>query len=237
MGKSFYDTCENARTLFKEIDEILEFSISDMCFNGPDEALKNTRNQQLAILAVSLAAFEVFKEKTRLEVSYLSGLSLGEYTCLYAGGVLTLSEVVRLVNVRAQAMEEAAKINPSTMFAVLGWDRAQLEEKKELGFYLANMNAPTQIAISVGIEKKEQVKNALSGAGAKVIELSVSGGFHSPFMEPAKAQLSQTIASLDFKDATIPIVSNVTARAHTDSREIKENLITQLVAPDRKSVV
>ncbi|MBN2483410.1 MAG: ACP S-malonyltransferase [Candidatus Omnitrophica bacterium] len=231
MGKSLYDSFEKARGVFTAIDEVLGFKISDICFGGSEEELKNTRNQQLAILTVSLAAFEVFKDTSALDITYFSGLSLGEYTCLYAAGVLALSEVARLVNVRAQAMEDAAKLNPSTMLAVIGWNREQLVAKEGLGFYVANINALTQIAVSVSAQKKAEVAEALTKEGAKVIELAVSGGFHSPFMAQAKAPLAEIIGSLDFQDAKIPIVSNVTAKAHTNAEEIKQNLVTQMVSP------
>lgn len=231
MGKSLYDGYEKARAVFGAVDEILGFKISDMCFNGPQDALKNTRNQQLAILTVSIAAYEVLKEAGGIDAAYVSGLSLGEYTCLYAAEVLTLSEVVRLVQIRAQAMEDAAEKNPSTMLAVIGWKKDDLETKSHLGFYIANLNGPTQIAVSVGLKKKAEVTEGLTAAGAKVVELAVSGGFHSPFMEEAKGPLAEIIGTFEFKDARIPIVSNVTARAHTNSSEIKENLITQLVSP------
>ena len=231
MGKSLYDGYEKARAVFAAVDEILEFKISDMCFQGPEDELKNTRNQQLAILTVSLAAYEVLKEIKPIDAAYVSGLSLGEYTCLYAAGVLTLSEVVRLVQIRAQAMEDAARSNPSTMLAVIGKKRDELEEQRDLEFYIANMNGPTQIAVSVSQDKKAAVTEGLAATGAKVVELAVSGGFHSPFMNEAKSPLQEIIETLDFKNAHIPIVSNVTARAHTEPAEIKQNLITQLVSP------
>lgn len=231
MGKSLYEDYSQAKDIFDKADDVCSMDLSGKCFNGPDSELKDTAVQQLAILVTSLAAFEVFKEKDK-KISYLSGLSLGEYSCLYAAGVLSLSDVIVLVKERAQAMQKAASLNPSTMLAVLGLEpQALLDKGKEQGFYIANLNAPGQVVVSLKASDKERVKGVLEAMGAKVIELAVSGGFHSPFMEPAAQHLSEVIASLSFDDASIPIVSNVTAKGYTDKESIKQNLIKQLVSP------
>jgi len=228
MGKSLYENSSEAKELFSSVDSILKFKLSDKCFQGPQEELKDTATQQLAILTVSLAAFEVFKTKN-IKVDYFSGLSLGEYSCLYASGVLSLEDVINLVRVRAKAMQEAASLSSATMFAVIGLSRECLEEKSQsLSFYIANINSPQQIVISLDRAKKENIKKELETQGGRVIELSVSGGFHSPFMDPAKAALARAVESLNFSEALIPIVSNVTARSHTKPEEIKANLIKQL---------
>lgn len=228
MGKSLYDNFPQAQEVFSSIDSILGFKLSDKCFQGPQEELKDTATQQLAILAVSLAAFGVFKTKD-IKVDYLSGLSLGEYSCLYASGALSLEDVVNLVKLRAKAMQEAASLSCATMFAVIGLSRQCLEEEsKKLGFYIANINSPAQVVISLDKAKKENIKKELEAKQARVIELSVSGGFHSPFMDPAKDSLAKAVENLNFSNAAIPIVSNVTARSHTNSEEIKANLIKQL---------
>lgn len=231
MGKSLYDSYPKARDIFDKANDICDIDLSGKCFNGPDSDLKDTSIQQLAILVTSLAAFEVFKEKGK-SLGYLSGLSLGEYSCLYAAGVLSLNDVIVLVKERALAMQRAASINPSTMLAVLGLEPEDLREKgKKDGFYIANLNAPGQVVVSLGLDDKSKVKGSLEAMGAKVIELAVSGGFHSPFMEPAAQQLKKVIEKLSFNDAQIPIVSNVTAKAYKDKETIRENLIKQLVSP------
>jgi [acyl-carrier-protein] S-malonyltransferase len=231
MGKSFYDNFSEAKEVFSKIDEIAGFKLSEKCFLGPEQELKDTAVQQLAILAVSLAGYEIFKNKS-LEVKYLSGLSLGEYSCLYAAGVLSLADLVVLVKERASAMQKAAGANPSTMLAVIGMERDVLgKEANKHGFYLANVNSASQIVISLKKEDKERINKALTDQGVKVIELVVSGGFHSPFMESAKQHLSKVMDNLEFCDASIPIVSNFTAQASTDKEEIKRNLIEQLVSP------
>jgi len=230
MGKSLYENFPQAKSIFSSIDKILGFSLSQKCFQGQESELKETSTQQLAILAVSLAAFEVFKEKES-EIDYLSGLSLGEYSCLYAAGVLNLEDLVVLVGERARAMQASAIANPSTMFAVIGLERKTLEDlaKKE-NFYIANINTAQQTVVSLEKSRKADIFKALEAAGARVIELVVSGGFHSPFMNSAKEHLASVIETMKFSDARLPIVSNFTARAHTNAEEIKKNLLEQLTS-------
>jgi len=231
MGRSLYENFLEARDIFSSLDKILGFSLSRKCFQGQESELKETSIQQLAILSVSLAAFEVFKGK-ELKIDYLSGLSLGEYSCLYAAEVLSLEDLVILVRERAKAMQEAAITNPSTMFAVIGLSRQALDDiaKKE-NFYIANVNSPQQIVVSLEKTRKGEIYKALETTGARVIELEVSGGFHSPFMNRAKEYLASVIKGMKFHDAKIPIVSNFTASGHTKAEEIKKNLLEQLISP------
>jgi len=231
MGKSLYDNFSQAKNIFSRIDQATGMPITQKCFSAGEDELKETSLSQLVIMAVSLAAFESVRDKIR-DVKYLCGLSLGEYSCLYAAGVLSLEDTALLLKERAAAMSEAAKINPATMMAVIGLERKALEEKgKALGFYLSNINSNQQVVISLKKDIKDKVQGELEAAGAKVIELSVSGGFHSPFMQPAKERLVKMINSLNFSDAKVPIVSNFTAKAHTKKEEIKANLAEQLVSP------
>ena len=232
MGKSLYEHYEPIRDIFLQIDHILGFSLSGKCFQGPEEELKDTSLQQLSILAVSLAAFEVFKAKN-VVIDYLSGLSLGEYSCLYAGEVLGLDDLVVLVKERGLAMERASKLNSSAMLAVMGLEKDCLDKLgKKHNFYLANFNSPGQVVISLASKDKLEIKQILEAQeGVRVVELSVSGGFHSPFMEPAREHLEKIINNLEFKDAKVPIVSNYTAQPHTGVAEIKKNLINQLISP------
>jgi len=230
MGKSFYDNFPQARDIFSSIDEILGFKLSKKCFEAEAFELKQTSLQQLAILAVSLAAFEVFKGKN-VKIDYLSGLSLGEYSCLYAGGAISLDDLAILVKERAYAMQKAAQENPSTMLAVIGADRIYLEQKqKEENFYIANLNSQKQTVLSVAKDKVSKVKELLEKDNLNVIELEVSGGFHSPFMSKAKDHLVRVIDNMEFSDSKIPIVSNFTAKAHTRADQIKSNLLNQLVS-------
>ena len=230
MGQSLYEGFPQAKNIFLSIDKILGFSLSEKCFQGQESELKETSTQQLAILAVSLAAFEVFKEK-EIKIDYLSGLSLGEYSCLYAAEVINLSDLVNLVDQRAKAMNKVALANPSTMFAVIGLDREKLKDiaKKE-NFYIANINSPGQIIVSLAKDRRDDIFTILEATGARVIELAVSGGFHSPFMNLAKEHLATVVEEMNFSDASIPIVSNFTAKAHTMAEEIKSNLLEQLTS-------
>lgn len=231
MGKSLYDNFSQAKDIFSSVDSILGFELSKQCFEGKEIELKDTFIQQLTILTVSLAGFAAFREKD-IRVDYLAGLSLGEYSCLYPAGVLSLESLVILVKERALAMQKAAQSNLSTMFAVIGAESAFLEEKsKQENFYIANINSPGQIVISLKKDDREKVKNMLEASGAKVVELDVSGGFHSPFMEPAKKHMEKVIKEMQFQDAKIPIISNFTAKPHVKNEEIKNNLLNQLISP------
>lgn len=230
MGKDLYESFPQAKDIFSQIDEILGYKLSQKCFEGAQSDLKDTALQQLAILAVSAVLYEVFKDKG-IEIKYLSGLSLGEYSALYAAQVLSLRDLVILVRERALAMQRASQLNLSTMFAVMGVEKDVLLEKSKDNFYIANINSPQQIVISLKKEAVDKVKGILESIGAKVIELQVSGGFHSPFMKPAKKHLESVMRDLEFKDAKFPVVSNFTAQAHINSQEIKNNLINQLVSP------
>ncbi|MDD3296212.1 MAG: ACP S-malonyltransferase [Candidatus Omnitrophica bacterium] len=231
MGQSLYKEFSCCRDIFDSTDKILGFKLSKKCFEGQLYELKDTAIQQLAILTVSLAAFEVFKQKG-ISVDYLSGLSLGEYSCLYAAESLTLRDLVILVRERALAMQKAAALNSSTMFAVIGIDEENIRLcAQEGGFYIANINAGGQTVVSLAQSNKEAVRGLLQAHSARVIELDVSGGFHSPFMDSARENLEKVISGLDFKPAKIPIVSNVTAKPHTDVSEIRENLLKQLTMP------
>jgi [acyl-carrier-protein] S-malonyltransferase len=230
MGKNFYDNFTQAKELFSYIDKCAGFSISEMCLEGKPEELKRTHHQQMAILAVSLVGYELFKAKN-VKFDFLSGLSLGEYTCLYPAGVLDLKNLIYLVKERSTAMEDASTVNPSSMFAVIGLDKNVLRALSEgNGFYLANLNSNQQIAVSLAKDNRIKVKQLLESKGAKVIELDVGGGFHSVFMNPAKKHLAKVLESLAFNDANIPIVSNFTARAHVNKSEIKRNLLEQLTS-------
>ncbi len=231
MGRSLYEGFAEARNVFCAFDRVLGYSFSQTCFAASADELKETSLQQLAIVAASLAAYEVFRTKG-IAVDCLSGLSLGECSCLYAAGAVSLDNLIVLVRERAAAMQRAAGEVASTMFAVIGADPKLLAVKaKELGFYLANINSPQQVAISLEKQKRAAVKEGLEREGMRVVELEVSGGFHCPFMEPAKAHLSAVMSGMEVKDAFVPIVSNVTARGHTGHSELRANLIAQLVNP------
>ncbi|MCK9616101.1 MAG: ACP S-malonyltransferase, partial [Candidatus Omnitrophica bacterium] len=179
MGKSLYDNFASSHELFSAIDKYAGFSVSGMCFEGSPEDLKKTYFQQMTILAVSVVCFELFRAKN-VKINFLSGLSLGEYTCLYPAQALSLKDLVCLVKERATAMEEASKVNPSCMFAVIGLEQKILQDLSKSGnFFVANINSSQQIAISLLKDNKQRIKELLESKGARVVELDVGGGFHS----------------------------------------------------------
>jgi len=231
MGKTLYDSFSVSRKVFDTMDEVLGYKLSEKCFSGSDVELKDTALQQLAILAVSLAGYEAVKDKLA-DIKYLSGLSLGEYSCLYAGGVLSLSDLTILVRERGEAMQKAALELSSGMVALIGADINDVKSAgKEFNFYLSNFNSPQQIVISTFKDNMDKVVEYFSSKNIKAIKLEVSGGFHSPFMEPARMRLSDIVGAMNFNDSQIPIISNYTACAHTDKDDIKHNLVNQLVSP------
>ena len=237
MGQDLFSHYAPARRIFEEADDFLGYKLSEICFQGPAEKLTDTAIQQLAILVSSIAAFSVLKENFPFlfPFSYVSGLSLGEYTALYAAEVLNFKDLLLLVKERAQAMQEAARINPSCMLAALGVDgEVVFSRQKEGGYFVANLNSPGQVVVSLKKEDKEKVREILVKIGAaRVVELDVSGGFHSPFMEPARQCLEKVVSQLEFHSAATPVVGNYTAAAAADPEKIKNNLLDQLIYPVR----
>ena len=232
MGKDLYDEFPKAKFLFEKADDILKEDITQLCFFGPEEKLKDTLYQQIAIFVVSAICLNLARDNNILNSIFFAGLSLGEYTAVYAAGVLSFEDCLYLVKKRAEFMQKAALENPSTMFAILSVNKEDLLEYNDDLFYMANFNCPGQVVVSIKKSNVLKFKETLKLKGIeKIIELPVSGGFHSPFMKTAQEDLSKVINSLDFKDANIPIISNVDAKPVVDKEKIKNNLITQMVSP------
>lgn len=230
MGKDLYENFPKARELYSYIDKLLGLNLSQICFEGTREDLRKPLFQQLGILASTIVSYTLFKEKN-IPVDYLSGLSLGEYMCLYPSGILDLKDLVYVIKTRAEATEKAFESCPSCMLAVIGLHLEHLEKKgEEEGFHLANINSHHQTVISLKKDNKERVTNILQDSGARIFELDIVGGFHSPLMEKAKEYFKKKINDLEFKQQQIPIVSNVTARIHNDEKETKNNIIEQLTS-------
>ena len=231
MGKELYDNYPVAKEMFDQADDIFGESISGLCFNGPVEMLKKTMYQQVAIYVVSCAAFRVFAEcsSTYSEPAYFAGLSLGEYTALYASGAVTFEDGLKLVKKRAEAMQVSSENNPSTMLAVIGANKEDLDQFDGNELYIANLNCPGQVVVSVAADKADAVVALLTGKGFKrVIALDVSGGFHSPYMADAEKKLAEVVDKTPFSDITIPVVSNVDASCYIDAAVLKTNLVKQL---------
>jgi [acyl-carrier-protein] S-malonyltransferase len=234
MGKDLFERSELARTMFNRADEILGFSISQVMFTGTDDELKQTKVTQPAVFlhsVISAALIENFKP------DMVAGHSLGEFSALVANKTLSFEEALKLVSIRAQAMQKACELVPSTMAAVLNYEsEAQIENicagiKDEI-VVAANYNAPGQLVISGSIKGIDEAMELIKAAGIrKVIKLPVGGAFHSPLMEPARKELAEAIYQANFNTPVCPVYQNVSAKAETNPDTIKENLIAQLTAP------
>ena len=235
MGKALYDENPVAHNLFEKANEILGFRISDIMFEGTDEDLKQTRVTQPAIFLHSVILAATLGDDFNPDM--VAGHSLGEFSALTAAGALSFEDGLRLVSARAQAMQKACDLRPSTMAAVLALPDETVEEvlKKIPGVAVcANYNCPGQLVISGEIEAIDQACVELKAAGAKrALRLNVSGAFHSPCMEPARAELAEAIERTVINAPKVPVYQNVDALPHVDPAEIKANLIAQLTSPVR----
>ncbi len=235
MGKDLYDNSDLAKSLFNQANEILGFDITDIMFNGTDEQLKETKVTQPAIFLHSVILAEVLGDDFTPEM--VAGHSLGELSALVANKVLNFEDGLRLVSKRALAMQKACEAEPSTMAAILGLDDSVVESvcKAIDGVVVAaNYNCPGQLVISGSTEAIDKACEVLIEKGARrALKLPVGGAFHSPLMEPARAELAAAIENTEFSSPICPIYQNVTANAVTDPSEIKSNLIAQLTAPVR----
>lgn len=239
MGQALAEKSEAAHLVFEQADEALGFSLSGLCFQGPEEELKLTANTQPAILTASIAVLSAFREKQPgFAPDFVAGHSLGEYSALVAAGALSFADAVKTVRARGQFMEEAVPAGQGAMAAVLNMDRAALhavcEEVTAAGHpvQLANMNCPGQIVISGSAEGVKLAGEKAKAAGAKrVLPLNVSGPFHSSLMQPAADKLKVVLAGVSVQDAGVPVVANVSARPVSDAREIVDSLVQQVSAP------
>jgi [acyl-carrier-protein] S-malonyltransferase len=232
MGKELYEASAGAKQLFEKANEILGFSITDIMFGEDAEALKQTKVTQPAIFLHSVILAKSLGDSFKAEM--VAGHSLGEFSALVATGYLSFEDGLKLVSKRAMAMQKACEQNPSTMAAVLGLENEVVEnickEIKEV-VVPANYNCPGQLVISGSNEGIDIACEKLTEAGARrALKLPVGGAFHSPLMEPARAELEQAIDETNFTAGICPIYQNVTATAITNPEEIKENLKKQLTA-------
>ena len=237
MGKELADNFSVARQVFEEADQALGFSISNLCFEGPEEELRKTVNTQPAILTVSVATLRVLQQ-AGISFDITAGHSLGEYSALVASGVLDFADAVRLVNKRGQYMQEAVPLGEGAMAAVMGMEREKVVEicaevEKEAGAVQAvNFNCPGQIVIAGKTAAVEKAAAALKAAGAKrAIMLPVSAPFHSTLLQPAAGKLALELDKVSFREPKLPVVANVTGKISTNSAEIKQLLVTQAANP------
>ncbi len=238
MGKEHYGNSVFAKKLFEQANEILGFRISDIMFDGTEEDLKQTNVTQPAVFLHSVIAYKSIES---ISPDMVAGHSLGEFTALVANGTLSFEDALQLVSVRANAMQKACEINPSTMAAVLNLADEKVESicrevQEETGEIVvaANYNCPGQLVISGSIKGIDIACERMKAAGAKrALVLPVGGAFHSPLMLPAKEELSAAIKATKFHAPTCAVYQNVVARAVMDRDEIKQNLINQLTGAVR----
>ncbi len=234
MGRDLYHNFDSAKAVFEQADEALGFSLSQLCFEGPEDELRQTINAQPAIVTVSFACLEATRSVSAGNglppASFVAGHSLGEYTALAASGVLDFATTVYLARERGRLMHEAGQIVPGGMAAIIGLDEPPLAEVcEETGTRIANINCPGQIVISGAEDNLAQAMDLAKARGAyRAIPLQVSGAFHTPLMQPAVDGMAEVIATLSFSEPVIPIVGNTTAQPLTTAESIKEELLRQL---------
>jgi [acyl-carrier-protein] S-malonyltransferase len=236
MGRDLYEQNVKAKDLFQKADELLGFSLSKICFEGPEEELRQTKNTQPAIFLHSVILFHLM-EKIKFDMT--AGHSLGEYSALVAAGALTFEDGLKLVRLRGELMQQASIEQPGTMAAVVGLDPKTINklcsDASSAGIVqAANFNSPGQIVISGSVTGVRKAMELAKATGAKIVkELPVSGAFHSPLMESAKAGLKIALNTVSFQDASVPVYANVTARPMQSADEIRNLLYRQLTSPVR----
>lgn len=231
MGKDFFEEYSCAAKIFNKFDEVLNKKISDICFNGSDEDLKQTINSQPCILAVELAILEALKQETNINIDFVAGHSLGEYGALYCAGVINLETAINLIQARANAMD---KVSTGSMSAIIGLDEKTLEEVKleasKLGYVdIANYNTPEQTVVTgetIAVEKLNEL--ALAKGAKRAIMLAVSGAFHSQMMKEASDEFSQTVAKSDLNNAVIPVITNVDAIETVEAEDFRRKMVEQV---------
>jgi [acyl-carrier-protein] S-malonyltransferase len=236
MGRDIFENYPEARQIFEEADHVLERSISDLCFNGPEEQLKDTRNSQPCILTTSVAVLKVLSAEG-IKADFVAGHSLGEYSALVAAGVISFDQALRLINRRAQLMAEADPMQQGVMAAVLGLNREALNDclksvnQDQTGMVeAANFNSPGQIVVSGAKDGIAKLQALVDAQGGKLVPLSVSGAFHSSFMKKAADTFRNDLDLVSWQGSIIPVVANVSARP-VAAGEFANTLYRQLYSP------
>ncbi len=239
MGKELADNFKVARDTFQEADEALKFSISSLCFNGPEEELKLTPNTQPAILTASIAALRVLSSETGINPVLLAGHSLGEYSSLITAQALNFSDAVQIVRLRGKFMQEAVPAGEGTMAAILGLEADEVQDicrqaAQEEVVSPANFNSSWQIVISGHTEAVSRaVEDALKRGAKKAVMLAVSAPFHCSLMKPAAEKLKEALQDVPVCDIHIPVISNADAMPYPSKEEIKNLLVKQVNHPVR----
>ena len=235
MGQDLYNLNDETKALFEQANDILGFRITDIMFSGTDEELKQTKVTQPAIFLHSVILAKALGASFQPDM--VAGHSLGEFSALVSAGALSFEDGLKLVAQRANAMQKACELQPSTMAAILGLEDAVVEDicaQVDEVVVAANYNCPGQLVISGSIEGVDKACALLTKAGAKrALKLNVGGAFHSPLMESAKVELQAAIEAVDILSPRCPIYQNIDAKPQTDPAVIKENLIAQLTGAVR----
>ncbi|MCK5242720.1 ACP S-malonyltransferase [bacterium] len=240
MGKELIAASSAAKAIYAKADAVLGFSLTQVMLAGPEEELKQTEIAQPAILTASVAALRALQEKWQINAGQVicAGHSLGEYSALCAAGALDFESALRLVRKRGQLMQEAAKASTGSMAAVIGKSEAEVQELCQLvhsagQVQIANLNCPGQIVVSGSRQALEALDNYAQEQKIRVIPLTVSGPFHSRFMQPAADQLAQDLKTAPFKNAEFPVIANVTAEVVIAAQEIRARLLEQVTGSVR----
>lgn len=234
MGRDLYDNFHSARSIFKQADEALDFPLSQLCFNGPDDELRKTNIAQPAIVTVSLALLSViYNSESNISLptpTFVAGHSLGEYTALAAARVIDFTTTIYLTRERGRLMDQAGQEKPGGMVAIIGLDEALIAKIcSQTDTRIANINCPGQLVISGGIKSLSKATELAQAKGAhRVIPLQVSGAFHTNYMQQAADSLGKIMTTIPFAEPQIPIVANTTASEITTADMVKKELMDQL---------
>jgi len=236
MGRDLYDTVKSAKQIFETADKALGFPLSRLCFEGPEDELRQTINAQPALVTTAFACLEAMREINNQNLpgpAFLAGHSLGEYTALAVAGVFDFPTSVRLARERGRLMHEAGQKQAGSMAAIIALAEDKLAEIcRDSDTVMANINSPGQIAISGATENVTRAMEMATAAGAKrAIPLEVSGAFHSPLMLPAVEGMSKYLGETSFENPSVPVIGNTTGKPMTTTEEIRKELYDQLTSP------
>jgi [acyl-carrier-protein] S-malonyltransferase len=233
MGRDVYEASAAARTVYETADRVLGYSLSGICFEGPDERLRETEYTQPAIFATSLACLAAAVESGHVGArpAFMAGHSLGEYSALVAAGALSLEDGLRLLDTRARLMAEAGRTSPGTLAAILGLEVDAVRAIcAEADADLCNLNLPTQIVVGGTRSAVERALELAKERGVRAMELNVSGAFHSRLMRPAAEGLSKAVAAANVFDPEVPVVANASGEAMTSESAVREELCRQVAS-------
>lgn len=240
MGKKLYEQYKEAKEIFEKADDALGYSISKICFEGPEELLRLTENTQPALLTVSYAVYRILSHRISINAQFMTGHSLGEYSALVAAESIKFEDAVVAVHKRGKFMQEAVPLGEGGMLAVLGMEDFEVEEAcKEVDPLLgvvtpANYNSPGQIVVSGNTKALESLISILKDKGAKkVVPLPVSAPFHSPLMAEAAERLAEVLSKIEIKEPKVKVLSNVTAEPYNSAEEVRSLLVSQVKSPVR----